>query len=63
MNVVIKRSVKLMTGPSRTNPYGYVNGPVASNRLTIVAEAYTGDNGCRGFAFAVLGSTSVLALV
>ena len=30
------------TGPRSTKPYGYVNGPVASNKLMIVAEPYNG---------------------
>lgn len=38
-------SIELVIGPSSTNPYGYVNGPVASNRFTIVADAASGDIG------------------
>ena len=45
MKQVIKSSMELVTGPSATKPSGYVNGPVASNKLTIVADAARGDIG------------------
>ena len=45
MKHVMKSSAELVTGPSATKPSGYVNGPVASNKLTTVADAARGDIG------------------
>lgn len=45
MKHVTNSRIELVTGPSATNPSGYVNGPVASSKLTTVAEAARGDIG------------------
>ena len=34
--------MELVTGPKSTNPYGYVKGPVAKSKFTIVADAAKG---------------------
>ena len=40
---VITSKIMLMTGPSRTKPCGYVKGPVAKIRFTIVADDWAGE--------------------
>ena len=49
MHKHMNKNISEKSGPSLVKPKGYVNGPVASNKLITVADAAKGDIGSKVF--------------